>query len=60
MKIRITYVFDPSYGSSDPYWAKSEHGCKCGSSFRDAKDKLIRYLKEKLNMKVPAPEEVEI
>jgi hypothetical protein len=65
MRIKITYEYDPSNGSSHCCWASTTlpngHAIVRGASnFEAAKVRLIADLQEQQRVTTPPPEEVEI
>ena len=65
LKYTITYEYDPTYGLEAPFWAKTvafgRSVCRCGSSYGDAKTRLLVELHQYTAPgPVPKAEEVEV
>jgi len=62
MKVKIKYEYDASYNQQRPYWAIAADGlCKSsGTSFKDAREKLLAAIAVPTDIEVPPEEEVEI
>lgn len=64
MTITITYEYDPNPIGAPCHFAKTEINgrmvYRSGSSFEEAKENLLKYLRQRTQVKVPEKEEIEL